>query len=274
MKTKNITVYDVAVKKKTSQKLVMVTAYDFLSAKLVDNTETDMILVGDSLGMVVLGYESTLPVTLEEMIHHTKAVRRATKNKLVIADMPYMTYHTSIDEAVFNAGRLIKEAGAHAVKLEGGKNRTAVISAITDAEIPVMGHLGLTPQSVNRFGGYKVQGKEKGDAEKLVEDALLIEKSGAFSIVLEGIPREIAKTVTEKLKIPTIGIGAGPDCDGQVLVFHDLLGYTEELPKFVRPYANLKTVITEAINCFGSDVRKGIFPSDSESYHIKPANKD
>ncbi len=261
---------DISARKGCAEKIVMLTAYDFLSAMIVDSAGVDMILVGDSLGMVVLGYSSTLPVTIEDIIHHTAPVVKGVSRAIVIADMPFMSYHSSTESAVINAGRIIKETGAQAVKLEGGKKRTEVISAIVDSEIPVMGHIGLTPQSVNRFGGYKVQAKRKAEADLLLEEAEAIQEAGVFSIVLEGIPRETAKYITQRLKVPTVGIGAGPDCDGQVLVFHDLLGYSlGKAPKFVRPYANLNKTITDAVMSFSADVRSGSFPSDAESYHTE-----
>jgi 3-methyl-2-oxobutanoate hydroxymethyltransferase len=251
-----------------SQKIVCLTAYDYPTARLVDEAGVDIILVGDSLGMVVLGYESTLPVTLDEMIHHTRAVRRGTHRALVVVDMPYGTYHTDTAESVRNAVRFVKEAGAEAVKVEGGERRLELIARLTEAEIPVMGHVGLTPQSVNALGGYRVQGKSVDSAEQLLRDAHAVEAAGAFSIVLEAIPRELAAQITHELHIPTIGIGAGPDCDGQVLVLHDLLGLSfGQTPKFTRRYANLGDVISTAVRHYGDDVRGGSFPSDAESYH-------
>src|ERR1700740_512598 len=216
-----------------SKKIACLTAYDYPTARLLDEAGVDVILVGDSLGMVVLGYESTLPVTLEEMLHHARAVRRGTKRALVAADMPFGSYHADTAESLKNAVRCVKEAGAEAVKVEGGERRLEVIARLTEAEIPVMGHVGLTPQSVNAMGGYRVQGKTVGGAEQLLRDARAVEAAGAFSIVLEGIPRELAAEITKSVRIPTIGIGAGPDCDGQILVLHDLLGLTfQEPPKF------------------------------------------
>lgn len=249
-------------------KITCLTAYDYPTARLLDDAGVDILLVGDSLGMAVLGYDSTLPVTLDEMVHHTRAVRRATRHALLVADMSYGSFHLSLDESVRNALRLVKEGGAEAVKVEGGERRIELIARLVDAEIPVMGHVGLTPQSVNALGGFRVQGKT-GDAARQVErDARAVEAAGAFSIVLESMPRDVAARITEKLTIPTIGIGAGPDCDGQVLVIHDLLGFgTQHKPKFVRPYANLSAEITRAVSAYCDDVRNGSFPSDAESYH-------
>jgi 3-methyl-2-oxobutanoate hydroxymethyltransferase len=249
------------------QKITCLTAYDYPSARLLDEAGVDILLVGDSLGMVVLGYENTLPVTLEEILHHARAVRRGAKRGLVVADLPYGSYHGSMDEAVHNAIRCVKEAGAEAVKVEGGERRLELIARLVEAEIPVMGHVGLTPQSLHALGGYKVQGKN-ADAERLLRDARAVEAAGAFSIVLEAIPRELAAQITRELRIPTIGIGAGPDCDGQVLVLHDLLGLSFGAPaKFVRRYADVGAIIQRAAAEFCDDVRRGSFPSDAESYH-------
>ena len=256
------------------RKITCLTAYDYPTARLVDEAGVDVVLVGDSLGMVVLGYESTLPVTLEEMLHHTKAVRRGVRRALVVADMPYGTYHGEIGEALRNAMRFVKEAGAEAVKVEGGERRLELISRLTEAEIPVMGHVGLTPQSVNAMGGYRVQGKTAGAAEQLLRDARSVEAAGAFAIVLEGIPRELAAEITRSVNIPTIGIGAGPDCDGQVLVLHDMLGLTfQEPPKFARRYANLGETILQVVREYCEDVQNGSFPSDAESYHAPVSAK-
>ncbi len=250
------------------QKITCLTAYDYPTARLLDEAGVDVILVGDSLGMVVLGYESTLPVTIEEMLHHTRAVRRGVHRALVVADMPYGSYHTDTAESLRNAVRFVKEAGAEAVKVEGGERRLELISRLTEAEIPVMGHVGLTPQSVNALGGYRVQGKTADTAEQLLRDARAVEAAGAFAVVLEAVPRELAAQITKELRIPTIGIGAGPDCDGQILVIHDLLGLTfEQTPKFARQYANVGEVISNAVREYCDDVRKGGFPSDAESYH-------
>jgi 3-methyl-2-oxobutanoate hydroxymethyltransferase len=250
------------------KKITCVTAYDYPTARLLDEAGLDVLLVGDSLGMVVLGYDSTLPVTLEDMIHHTRAVRRGTRRALVVADMPYGSFHVSLDESVRNAVRLVKEGGAEAVKVEGGERRIELIARLVEAEIPVVGHVGLTPQSVNTLGGFNVQGKTADAARQVERDARAVEAAGAFAVVLESMPRELATRITEKLRIPTIGIGAGPDCDGQVLVFHDLVGYaSEHKAKFVRQYANLSAEISRAATEYSNDVRSGRFPSDAESYH-------
>jgi 3-methyl-2-oxobutanoate hydroxymethyltransferase len=228
----------------------------------------DILLVGDSLGMVVLGYDSTLPVTLDEMLHHVRAVRRGTRRALVVADMPYGSFHVSLDESVRNAVRLVKEGGAEAVKVEGGERRIELIARLVEAEIPVMGHVGLTPQSLNALGGFRVQGKTADAARQVARDARAVEAAGAFAVVLESMPRELAASITSKLRIPTIGIGAGPDCDGQVLVFHDLVGLTmDHTPKFARRHANLAAEISRAVTEYCDDVRSGRFPSDAESYH-------
>jgi len=253
-------------------KITCLTAYDYPTARLLDEAGVDILLVGDSLGMVVLGYESTLPVTVEEMLQCTRAVRRGTRRALLVADMPYGSYHDDPAQAVRHAIRFVKEAGAEAVKVEGGERRMELIARLVDAEIPVMGHIGLTPQSVNAFGGFRVQGKTEEAGEQLLRDARAVEAAGAFSIVLESIPRELAARITAKLKIPTIGIGAGPDCDGQILVLHDLLGLTfQEPPKFARRYANVGDVISQAVREYCADVQGGSFPSDAESYHAPSA---
>src|SRR5580700_3164704 len=254
----------------SSQKIICLTAYDYPTARLLDEAGVDVLLVGDSLGMVVLGYESTLPVTLEEMLLCTKAVRRGTRHALLVADMPYGSYHDDPAEAVRHAIRFVKEAGAEAVKIEGGERRMELIARLVDAEIPVMGHIGLTPQSVNAFGGFRVQGKSEEAGEQLLRDARAVEAAGAFSIVLESIPRELAARITAKLKIPTIGIGAGSDCDGQVLVIHDLVGLSfGHKPKFARRYANVGEMISRAAAEYCRDVQQGSFPSDEESYHAR-----
>ncbi len=253
---------------KGQQRIGMLTAYDYPSAKVVDAAGADIILVGDSLGMVVLGYPDTLSVTVDDMLHHTRAAVRGATRALIVGDMPYLSYHIAIEETVRNAGRFI-QAGAHAVKIEGGKEvRIRTIEALIDAEIPVMGHIGLTPQSVNALGGFKVQGKGAEESRRLIEEAQALEKAGCFSIVLECVPTELAAFITERVSIPTIGIGAGAGCDGQVLVFHDLLGlYDGHTPKFVRKYANLAEDMQKAIALFLSDVRDGTFPNDAESFH-------
>ena len=248
--------------------ITCLTAYDYPTARLLDQAGVDILLVGDSLGMVVLGYDSTLPVTLDDMIYHTRAVSRGTRRALLVADMPYGSFHVSLDESVRNAVRLVKEGGAEAVKVEGGERRIELIARLVQAEIPVMGHVGLTPQSLNALGGFQVQGRTTDAARQVERDARAVEAAGAFAVVLESMPRELAARITEKLPIPTIGIGAGPDCDGQVLVFHDLVGYgTEHKPKFVREYVNLSAEISRAAAEYCDDVRSGRFPSDAESYH-------
>ena len=251
-----------------SPPLVMVTAYDAPGARMVDEAGADLILVGDSLAMVVLGYDDTLQVTVDDMAHHTAAVARTKPTALVVADLPWLSYHVSVEDTVRNAAALVR-AGATAVKLEGGAKRTASVRAIVDAEIPVMGHIGLTPQSLHAMGGFKVQGKDAGAALALVEDAKALVEAGVFAIVLEGVPDAVARMLTEAVPVPTIGIGAGPHCDGQVLVFHDLLGFEDRItPKFVRRYATLKADGVNAIASFAADVRSGAFPNDAESYHL------
>jgi len=266
-KEMRFTITDLLNKKKQGQKIIMLTAYDYPFAHLVDEAGIDMILVGDSLSMVIQGNETTLPVTMDEMLYHTKIVVNSTKRAMVVADMPFMSYQVSIEEAVRNAGRFIKEAGAHAVKLEGGREILSHVKAITEAEIPVIGHLGLTPQAILRMGGYKLQGKTDEQAKRIKEDALSLQETGAVAIVLELIPSELAKEVTEKLHIPTIGIGAGPHCDGQVLVIYDLLGLFEKFtPKFVKKYANLREIILNAVKQFKEEVEKGEFPNEEHSF--------
>lgn len=251
-----------------NKKITCLTAYDYPTARLVDEAGVDVVLVGDSLAMVMLGHDSTLPLTLDEALHHTKAVRRGVARALVVADMPYGSYHGDIGESLRNAMRFVKEAGAEAVKIEGGERRLELIARLTEAEIPVMGHIGLTPQSVNALGGYRVQGKTPNAAEQVLRDARAVEAAGAFSIVLEAIPRELAAEITKAVRIPTIGIGAGPDCDGQVLVLHDLLGLTfQNPPKFARRYANVGEAILKAVREYCADVESGRFPTDAESYH-------
>jgi 3-methyl-2-oxobutanoate hydroxymethyltransferase len=252
-------------------RITCLTAYDYPTARLLDEAGVDVLLVGDSLAMVVLGYESTLPVSMDEMVMCTRAVRRGTRHALLVADMPYGSYHHDPAEAVRNAVRFVKEAGAEAVKIEGGERRMDLIARVVDAEIPVMGHIGLTPQSVNAFGGFRVQGKTEEAGEQLLRDARAVEAAGAFAVVLESIPRELAARITAELKIPTIGIGAGPDCDGQVLVIHDLVGLSfGHKPKFTRRYANVGEIISHAAADYCRDVQLGSFPSDDESYHARP----
>jgi 3-methyl-2-oxobutanoate hydroxymethyltransferase len=251
-----------------TKKITCLTAYDYPTGRLVDEAGVDLVLVGDSVAMVALGYESTLPLTLEEALHHTKAVRRGVKRALLVADMPFGTYHGDVHEALKNAVRFVKEAHTEAVKVEGGERRLEVIARLVEAEIPVMGHVGLTPQSVNAMGGYRVQGKTTGGSEQLLRDARAVEAAGAFAIVLEGMPRELAAEITSNVRIPTIGIGAGPDCDGQILVLHDMLGLTfHAAPKFARRYANAGEAISQAVREYCADVENGTFPSDAESYH-------
>ena len=265
-----VTVPAVRQSKERGEKLVCLTAYDYPTARIVDEAGTDIILVGDSLGNVVLGYDSTVPVTLEEMLHHTRAARRGVERALLVADMPYGTYHTGPDDAVRAALRLVKEGGAEAVKLEGGRQRVETVRRLISAEIPVMGHLGLTPQSLNKLGSYRLQAKTADAARALVEDARLLEEAGAFAVVLEVVPREIAREVTAALRVPTIGIGAGADCDAQILVTHDLLGlsFSKTSPRFVRQYANLRDAMNEAFQAYADDVRNGAFPSADHSYPL------
>ena len=265
---KQTTILDIQKMKEEGTKISVLTCYDYPTARILDSCGIDIILVGDSLGVVVAGHENTLPVTLDEMIYHTRAVMRAEPHSLVIADMPFLSYQIDIPQARMNAGRLIKEGGAAAVKLEGGANMSEVIRAIATMDIPVMAHIGLTPQSIHRMGGYRVQGKKEEQAERLLADALSVEEAGAFSVVLEGIPQKLARRISEKLTIPTIGIGAGPGCDGQVLVLHDILGLCEKYsPKFVKRYADVRTVIAEAVSTYISEVKGGEFPTESHSFN-------
>ena len=255
--------------KEKNEKLTMLTAYDYSTAKIMDNAGINGILVGDSLGMVCLGYEDTISVTMEDMLHHTKAVTRGVKNTLVVADLPFMSYQTSVYDAVVNAGRLMKEGRANAVKLEGGVDMCPQIEAIVKASIPVMAHIGLTPQSVNAIGGFKVQGKDEEAAQNLIEAALAVEKAGAFAVVLECVPARLAEIITNKLSIPTIGIGAGVNCDGQILVYQDMLGmYSDFTPKFVKKYENLNDKMTVAFNKYIDEVRDGVFPEDQHGFKI------
>jgi len=253
--------------KEQGEKITMLTAYDFSTAAVMDEAGIDMILVGDSLGMVVLGYDSTLPVTMDDMIHHTKAVARAAKRAMVIGDMPFMSYQASVSDAVRNAGRLMQEAGAHGVKLEGGREFAEVVRRITAAGIPVVAHLGLTPQSVHQLGGYKVQGKNDAAAERIKEDAIILEEAGAFAVVLECVPTALGADISAALSIPTIGIGAGINCDGQVLVVNDMLGMFEKFtPKFVKKFANLNVGMKEAIGQYIEEVQEGTFPGPEHSF--------
>jgi 3-methyl-2-oxobutanoate hydroxymethyltransferase len=264
-----ITTTTLLEKKQKGEQITALTAYDYATARIVDEAGIDVILVGDSLAQVVLGYENTLPVSMDEMLHHTRAVRRAVRRALLVADMPYGTYHVDTAEAVRNAARFLKEGGAEAVKVEGGEKRVELIRRLIDAEVPVMGHIGLTPQSVHAMGGYKVQGKTLKAVEQLMRDAVALEDAGVFSIVLEGIPREVAAMITEEVTTPTIGIGAGPECDGQILVLHDLMGLSFATPaKFVRKYADVGAVIRAAVDAYKTDVEAGGYPADNESYHL------
>ncbi|HEU4768318.1 MAG TPA: 3-methyl-2-oxobutanoate hydroxymethyltransferase [Pyrinomonadaceae bacterium] len=255
--------------KQRGERLVCLTAYDYPTARILDEAGIDVILVGDSLGNVVLGYGNTVPVTLDEILIHLKAVRRAVQRALLVADMPYGTFHTGDDDAVRNALRLVKEGGAEAIKLEGGHKRVHLVKRLVDEEISVMGHIGLTPQSINQLGAYRVQGKTPRAAQQLIDDAKALEDAGAFAVVLEVVPREIAKMITESISIPTIGIGAGVHCDIQVLVLHDMLGLSfGKQARFVRPYANLREVMTDAVTRYADDVRNGTYPSEAESYGL------
>lgn len=266
---KTVSVPLVMEKKAAREKLVMVTAYDYPSAKTSDEAGVDIILVGDSLGMVIQGGEDTLSVTLDEMVYHTSIVTRAVKRALVVSDMPFMTYHTDDTDAIRNCGRCVKEAKAQAVKIEGGAKRAGLVKALVDNEIPVMGHIGLTPQSIHKLGGFKVQGKDEQSAGMLLEDAAALEKAGVFAIVLECIPSELAGKITASVGVPTIGIGSGPRCDGQVLVFHDLLGISDPPhPRFVKKYKNLREEMVEGVSHFSEEVRRGIYPSEDQAYRV------
>jgi 3-methyl-2-oxobutanoate hydroxymethyltransferase len=270
--TPKITVPEIQRLKTTGQKITALTAYDYPFARILDSCGIDVLLVGDSLGTVVQGVETTLPVSMDEMVYHLKLVSRARPRALVVGDMPFLSYQAGICDAIANAGRLLKEGAAEAVKLEGGINVARVMRAIVNVDIPVMAHIGLTPQSVHRMGGFKVQGKKSGRQpgarERLLEDAAAVADAGAFAVVLEGVPMDLAHEITEKLPIPTIGIGAGPYCDGQILVIHDLLGLTDRFaPKFVKRYADLQEVISQAVNAYITDVRDGAFPLDEHSFH-------
>lgn len=263
------TTLTVLAQKQNGDKITMLTAYDYSTAKIIDESGVNCILVGDSLGNVILGYDSTLPVTMEDMLHHTKAVVRGAKNAMVIADMPFMSYQTSVYDAVKNAGRLIQEGGAYAVKLEGGATVCDRIEAITKASIPVVAHIGLTPQSVNSFGGFKVQGKDEQGAKKLIEDAKKVEQAGAFMLVLECVPSRLAEIITNKISIPTVGIGAGKGCDGQVLVYQDMLGmFSDFVPKFVKRYADIGETMKKAFEEYIKDVKNGDFPEEKHCYKI------
>ena len=270
MDREKVTISKLQQKKESGEKITMMTAYDYPMAGLVDESGIDTILVGDSLGMVVLGYESTVPVTMDEMLHHCKAVSRGAKRSFIIGDMPFMSYHVSVEQAVENAGRFIKESGCDAIKLEGGSDMAPVVRAIVKAGIPVCAHIGLTPQTATMLSGFKVQGKDAESAQELMESARNLEAAGAFMIVMECIPDLLAANITEALSIPTIGIGAGEDCDGQVLVFHDLVGLFERFtPKFVKQYINLSSMIKAALVQYKSEVEEGSFPGPEHSFSMK-----
>ncbi len=263
------TVATLKEKKLAGEKVTMLTAYDYSTAKLMDNAGIEMLLVGDSLGNVILGYENTLSVTMEDMIHHTSAVARGAENAMVVADMPFMSYQTSVYDAVVNAGRLIKEGHAHAVKLEGGKSVCPQIKAITEASIPVVAHIGLTPQSVNAFGGFKVQGKDAENAERLIEEARAVQEAGAFAVVMECVPAKLAEYITSQVSITTIGIGAGAGCDGQVLVYQDMLGmFSDYKPKFVKKFADVGSIMTQAFSDYIKEVKDGTFPAEEHTFGI------
>jgi 3-methyl-2-oxobutanoate hydroxymethyltransferase len=272
MNPQKVTVPEILKRKKGGRKIAMLTAYDYPFARILDEAGIDMLLVGDTLGMVVQGLDTTLPVTVDEIIYHLKMVSRARMRALVVGDLPFLSYQVSTEEALRNAGRMMKEGGAEAVKLEGGVNVAATIAALSAVDIPVMGHIGLTPQSVHRMGGHKVQGKKRGrmagGRERLLEDAAAVEDAGAFAVVLEGIPLDLAAEITERVSIPTIGIGAGVHCDGQVLVMHDLLGLFDKFaPKFSKRYVNLKEIVTGAVRQYADEVASGAFPTDAHSFH-------
>jgi len=272
---KKFTLFDLASKKQDNLPITMLTAYDYSSAMLVDRGGIDVILVGDSLGMVMMGLESTVPVTMAEMLHHCRAVARGAKYAFLVGDMPFMSYQADVSEAVRNAGLFLKEGAMESVKIEGGREVAATAKAIVDAGIPVMGHIGLTPQSASKLGGYRVQGKTASEALRLLEDALLLEKAGCYSLVLEAIPEIVAKIISQRLSIPTIGIGAGKGCDGQVLVYHDLIGLFDRFqPKFVKQYANVSAVIGDAIREFSTDVRTGLFPARQHTYEMEEAEQE
>ena len=265
-----VTIRDLKGMKRRGEKIAMLTAYDYTSAKILESAGIPIILVGDSLGQVVLGYDSTLPVTMDEMIHHIKTVVRGTEKTHIVGDMPFMSYQADVAEAMRNAGRIMKEGGAQSVKLEGGRFVADTVNRIVQAGIPVMGHIGLTPQSVNQLGGYRVQGKTSKKAVELLEDARVLEEAGAYAIVLEGVPTQLSALITERVSVPTIGIGAGPHCDGQVQVFHDFLGLFEDfVPKHARPYANLAQIMRDATTRYIDEVQSVAFPTDEESSSMK-----
>ncbi|TDJ51994.1 MAG: 3-methyl-2-oxobutanoate hydroxymethyltransferase [Nitrospina sp.] len=270
MDRKRVTIPQLTEWKKNQRKITALTAYDYTFARLLDESGIDVILVGDSAGMVAMGYENTLPVTMDEMIHHTRGVRRGVQQALLVGDMPFMSYHTSAEDTIRNAGRFIQEGGAEAVKMEGGSRVLDKISAVIQAGISVMGHVGLTPQSVHQFGGYRVQGKNYLDARQIKKDGLDLQKAGVFSLVLEGIPMDLAAEITAELEIPTIGIGAGPHCDGQILVTQDMLGMNLDFaPKFIKKYGELGTAIRSAVQDYVDEVQSGGFPDEAHSYHLK-----
>ena len=269
MKRKKVTILSLKNKKEKGEPITMLTAYDYPTGLLVDQAGIDIILVGDSLAMVVLGHENTVAVTMDEMLHHCKAVARGAKNPLLVGDMPFMSYQVDVKEAIRNAGRFLKEGGMDVVKLEGGRDMASTVKGIVDAGIPVMGHIGLTPQTISKLGGYRVQGKDVATAKALIDDGLALEEAGAFSLILEAIPGPVARLITERVSIPTIGIGAGPDCDGQVLVIHDLIGLFDRfVPKFVKQYANIFSSITEALESYRDEVVAGTFPGPEHGYSM------
>jgi 3-methyl-2-oxobutanoate hydroxymethyltransferase len=275
MKTDKVTIHTLRDMKRRGEKIVMLPAYDATFARLLDESHVDILLVGDSLGMVFQGHETTLPVTLDEMIYHTRAVARGARRAQVVGDMPFMTYQSGLEKALENAGRLIKEGGCSAIKLEGGAQHTELVSRLVAAGIPVMGHIGLTPQSFHQLGGFKIQGREQGGADKLIADARALEQAGAYAIVLEGIPTEIAEEITRTVSVPTIGIGAGAECDGQVLVIYDLLGMDDSFkPKFVRRYENLGMRIRNAVDAYVADVQGGSFPGEAETFYMDAKRRD
>lgn len=270
------TVADMQAMKQAGEKIVMLTAYDYPSARLAEEGGVDMILVGDSLGMVVLGYESTVPVTIEDMLHHTRAVRRGSEKAMIVTDLPFMTYQASPEDAMRNAGRLLQEGGCQAVKLEGGVHMAETVRRLTQVGIPVVGHIGLTPQAINQLSGYKVQGRTPESAERLLEDAIALQQAGAFAIVLETIPAPLARLISERLRIPTVGIGAGAQCDGQVQVWHDLLSYSttfvpHDMPRHVKQYTNVGESMRDAITQYAAEVRGGTFPTTKESFQMPKA---
>ena len=274
MKTKKVTIHTLQAMKQRGEKITMLTAYDATFARLLDESQVDVLLVGDSLGMVIQGNDTTLPVTIDEIIYHCKAVSRGAQRAHIVGDMPFMSFQGNTDTAIANAGRLVKEGGAHSVKLEGGAKHAELVTRIAECGIPVMGHVGLTPQSFHQMGGFKVQGRETGGAQKLLEDAQALQSAGAYAVVLEGIPTEIATAISDALTIPTIGIGAGAGCDGQVLVIYDLLGMDDSFkPKFVRRFEHLGTRIRTAVDAYVAEVRDGTFPNDNESFGLQPSRR-